>query len=164
MQRGQRKLKVVLAPNKRLILAFHGVREKKSCWSDDFSSKFRDFSKIFDFAASPVNTKGFTKENLSKISKFLDWGAKSKISEKTRNFKEKSKDQHWGFSLTPWKARINRLFGANATFNFRWPRPFPLHEATGRLHIVKHLLQLVFHFFDVYFAWRDLQILTPDYR
>ena len=23
---------------------------------------------------------------------------------------------------------------------------------------------IVFHFFDVYFAWRDLQIVTPDYR
>ena len=83
--RGQRKLKVALAPNKRLILAFHGVREKKSCWSVDFSLKFRGFRR---FLISLPQSRELTilqrfsleilsflpvrqrKQNLRKITKF----------------------------------------------------------------------------------------------
>ena len=71
-----RKLKVALTPNKRLILAFHGVREKKSCWSFDFSLKFRDFSEIFDFAPSVKEFRDFTKVFLWKSLFFTGEAAK----------------------------------------------------------------------------------------
>ena len=87
--RVQRKLNVALAPNKWLILAFHGVRENAQCWSFDFSMKFRDFSEIFDFAVSPVKTKGFSKENLCKIAKSLDWGSEIKKLRKITKFQRK---------------------------------------------------------------------------
>ena len=81
MQREHRKLKVALAPNKRLILAFHGVREKKSCWSFDFSLKFRDFSEIFDFAPQSRKFEILLRFSFGNPLVFTGEAAKSKISE-----------------------------------------------------------------------------------